>query len=274
MGAKTNITYRIDPDSPVSVRSHPYGSLADFYRDHPEIGIAADFYPGVTDIHKFGHAGSVPATLATLWNENNIYVYRTTATVMQVSSSDTDDTNGGAGAWTVMIEGLDGNYNPLMEVVTLNGQTQVATVGLFLRVFRMRALTGGASLWNEGIIYCGTGAPSSGKPAVVHGLIEQFEGQSLMAFYTIPKGHTGYVSQTFITSAIAKAVNGGLYARIPGELFQVKEHLSVVEGEAALVHTVSDKYVEKTDLEMRAKAAGAGGDVSGQFEVILVKNAA
>ena len=230
------MSVRINPEFPVSTRAHARPTIADFYRDHPEVGVAAGVYSDVSDVHKFGHAGSVPATLVTLWNENIIYVYRSTATIMQVSSSDTDDTNGGSGAWTTLIEGLDGAFNPLAEIVTMNGQTQVPTVNQFLRVFRMKALTGGASLWNEGIIYCGTGAPATGKPAVVHGLIEQFEGQSLMAMYTIPAGFAGYVSQTYITSAIAKPVNGGLYARKPGELFQVKEHLSTVEGIAPLVH--------------------------------------
>ena len=242
-----------------------------FYNTKPDVGAAAGYFKGVSDVHKFGHNGAVGASLETLWNEGGIYVYPSVALTMQISSSDLNDDDGDAGARTVEIEGLDADYNSLIETVTMNGQTQVPTSGKFLRVFRMKVLTAGASLWNEGIVYAGTGGPTTGKPDVVYGLIEQFENQSLMAIYTIAAGFRGFLEQTFITSAIAKAVNGGVYAREEGGVFQVKEHLSVVEGEAALVHTIADFYDEKTDLEMRAKAGGGGGDVSGQFELVLVK---
>ena len=263
---------KIDPTSQILTTARHRPTRADFFREHHEIGVAAGYYPGVFDVHKFGHNGAVGSTLETLWNESTLYVYRSTPTIMQVSSADADDTSAGAGAQTVLIEGTDGAFIDQMEIVSMNGQTQVPTVGLYLRVFRMKVLTAGASLWNEGIIYCGTGSPTAGKPAVVHGLIEQFENQSLMALFTIPAGFVGYVTQTLLTSAISKAVNGGLYAREPGGVFQVKEHLSVVAGEAVVTHTVADKYPGKTDLEMRAKAGAGGGDVSGQFELICVKD--
>lgn len=242
-----------------------------FYVTEPDVGVAAGYFDGISDIHKFGHNGAVGATLETLWNEGGIYVYRSTAIAMKVSSDDVDDDDGDTGARTVEIEGLDADWNIIKETVTMNGQTAVNTTKLFLRVYRMKVLTAGASLWNEGIVYAGTGDITTGKPAVVHGLIEQFQNQSLMAVYPIPAGFRGFITQTFISSAVAKAVNGGLFAREEGGLFQVKEHLSTVDGIAPLMHTIADFYDEKTDLEMRARAAGGGGDVSGQFELILVE---
>lgn len=242
-----------------------------FYTVEPDVGVAAGFYDGVSDIHKFGHNSAVGTALETLWDNGGIYVYRATAIVMKISSSDIDDDDGDTGARTVEIEGLDADYNVIKETVTMNGRTEVNTTNLYLRVYRMKVLTAGSSLWNEGIIYAGTGTVTTGKPAVVHGLIEQFQSQSLMAVYTIPKGFRGFVTQTLFTSAVAKAVNGGLYAREEGGVFQSKEHLSLVENEVVMNHTIADMYPEKTDLEMRASTSAGGGDVSAQFEVILVE---
>lgn len=75
------------------------------------------------------------------------------ATALQVSSSSANDTSAGTGARTVEIIGMGANYVPLTEIVVLNGQTQVATAGLFLKVFEANVLTVGALGSNDGDIY-------------------------------------------------------------------------------------------------------------------------
>jgi len=234
-------------------------------------GISVGFFDKVREIHKFGRNGDVGATLETLWNEGGIYAYPASAITMQVSSSDVNDDAGDAGALTVEIQGLDGDYAEQTETVTLNGQSQVATSNTYLRVFRMRVVTAGASGWNEGTIYCGTGGPTAGKPDVVYGLIEPFQNQTLMALYTVPAGYRGVILQTIMTSAVAKAVEGGIYIRPLGGVFNIKEYVSLISGAVILPHTAAELVDEKSDLEMRALAAGAGGNVSGQFEIILME---
>ena len=188
---------------------------------------------------------------------------------MQVSSSDVDDDDGDTGARSVEIEGLDGDYNEISEIVTMNGQSQVATANTYLRVHRMKVLTAGSSGQNEGIIYIGTGSPTNGKPSTVYGLIEANENQTLMAMYTVPAGHRAYVLQGRFTSNISKAVTVKICAREEGSVFQVKIYRSFINGQIGLTHRTSEFYPPKTDIEARAKTAAGGGDISADFELAL-----
>lgn len=271
MGSRTDLTYRIDPDSPVRTQAALMGTLQDFYRDNPSVGIAAGYYDRVSGIHKFGHNGDVGATWETLWDNSGIYVYPTTALSMLASSDNVNDTSAGSGAQTVQFEGLDGKRRPLTAIVSMNGRTQVALPPQFFRVFRARVLTSGASGWNEGIIYIGTGAPTTGKPAVVYGLIEPFAGQSLMSIYTIPMDSEGYTLQTLMLSSVAKATQAGIFVREIGGTFQIKEFVPVYSGEAIQQDRVSEIIPPGADVEMRARASAGGGDVGGQFEIALIK---
>lgn len=272
MGVNLTNLLRIDPDSPVRIRSDKRGTIEDLYRDVPAIGLGAGYYPGVSEVHKFGRNTDVGTALETVWNEGGLLTYLTTATVLQISSDDADDTSAGAGAQTVEIQGLDENWVMINELVILNGQTQVPTVSKFIRVFRMRVMSAGASTWNEGIIYAGTGAPSSGKPAVVLCLIEDFMAQSMVAFNTIPVGHIGYIVHTNFTSSVTKDVFIGLFVREFGGVLQLKEPYTLTDNAGGIPHISADEYPEKTDFEVRAQVGVAGGSVTGQYELILVKN--
>jgi len=249
----------------MSVRTREY------YLSEPIVGLGAGFFDSIAHQNKFGHNGDVGATVETIWGEGGIYVYPAAATIMQVSSSDVDDTAAGSGAQTINILGMDSNYVEQTEDIILNGQSQVATVNSYLRVYRMKVLTAGASLWNEGIIYIGTGAPTAGKPSTVYGLIEPFKNQTLMALYTIPDKFRGYVVQTLFTSSVAKQVEAELYVRPEGGVFNIAEYTSLISGDVRMPHKVASICEPHTDIEARASAGGAGGDVSCQFEVVLVR---
>jgi len=134
--------------------------------------------------HKFleGHSTNVSTTEVTLWPENTIVAFPTSAATMSVTSPDSDDAAAGTGARTVLIEGLDANYVEVLETVTLGDTTTTA----FLRVNKMSVVTAGSSRANEGIVYIGTGSVTSGKPAVVVNLIEADGGHSRSCFFTTP----------------------------------------------------------------------------------------
>ena len=83
-------------------------------------------------IFKFGFNPDINGTEETIWDAGGIYAYPSAATVMKVSSSSTNDTAVGTGARTILVQGLDGDYNEVQEIVTLNGQTAVILPPLFL----------------------------------------------------------------------------------------------------------------------------------------------
>ena len=86
-----------------------------------------DTRQGYKVIHKFGHNLDINSSYETLWSVGGNYSYLSSATTLKISSADANDDDGDTGARTVLVQGLDTNYNEIEETVTLNGQTAVNT---------------------------------------------------------------------------------------------------------------------------------------------------
>jgi len=232
-------------------------------------------------IYKFGNNPEVADSVETVWAQGGLYSYLSAATVLKVSSSSTDDTSAGTGARTVQLFGLDGDYNEISEVVTLNGQTAVNTTQSYLRINRMIVRSAGSGGANAGIIYAGTGTVTTGVPANIYATVNgDGTNQTLMAIWTVPAGYTGYLMQydvsngtTSNTPAVCKLL---LVARPYGEVFQSKDVKSLTTGmhiENSLV--VPIQFSEKTDIEVRAVSSSASVtfDISASLEIIYIKDA-
>ena len=232
-------------------------------------------------LFKFGNNPSVGNTLETIWAEGGLYSYLTAATVLKVSSSSTDDTSAGTGARTVQLYGLDGDYNEINELVTLNGQTAVNTTQSFLRINRMVVRSAGSGGANAGVIYAGTGTVTTGVPANVYASVNGVTGanQSLMALWTVPAGYTAYLLQYDIsngtssqTPAVCKLI---LAVRPYGEVFQSKDVKSLTTGmHVEETFAIPQKFTEKSDIEVRAisSSASVSFDISAAFEIVYIKN--
>ena len=240
-------------------------------------GHVAWHYP----LFKFGNNPVVGDSLETIWSEGGLYSYLTAATVLKVSSSSTDDTSAGTGARTVQLYGLDGDYNEINEVVTLNGQTAVNTTQSFLRIYRLVVRSAGTGEQNAGIIYAGTGTVTSGVPANVYASINGITGsnQSLMALWTVPAGYTAYILQydvsngtTSNTPAVCKLI---LSIRPFGEVFQSKDVKSLTTGmHVEETFSLPQKVTEKSDIEVRAISSSnsVSFDISAAFEIVYIQN--
>ena len=100
------------------------------------IGIAASTYTGYSYINKFGYRTNTGGNS----NYHSVtsqgaYTFPTTASTAAVTSSDTGEDNGG----TVLVTGLDANYNEVEETITI-GQTGSVS---FFRINRARMVTAG-----------------------------------------------------------------------------------------------------------------------------------
>ncbi len=246
-----------------------------------ELQVSRGQIPGHYDLFKFGNNATVGDSLETIWAEGGLYSYLTAATVLKVSSSSTDDTSAGTGARTVQLYGLDGDYNEINELVTLNGQTAVNTTQLFLRINRMIVRSAGSGGANAGVIYAGTGTVTTGVPANVYASVNGVTGanQSLMALWTVPAGYTAYMLQydvsngtTSNTPAVCKLI---LAVRPYGEVFQSKDVKSLTTGmHVEETFAIPQKFTEKSDIEVRAISSSAAVtfDISAAFEIVYIKN--
>lgn len=233
------------------------------------LAVSMGMVPGFSHVHKFGLNEDVSATFETIWSGSSVYAYLSAATALNISSGDTDDTAAGSGAQQIKIEGLDKNYHEIEEEVILNGQTAVATLKTYLRIHRMTVIRGDA---NQGIIYAGTGGPSSGVPTTAYGQIPVGYGQSVQAIYTIPSGKSGYLFEMAASSGVSKNAIVRLMVRPQNGVFQTKDVVHLTDGETISHWAIPLKIPQKCDVEAQASAVGASGFIDVEYAMMLVDN--
>ena len=228
-------------------------------------------------LFQFGTNLAVGTSFSTLWpGGGTLYTYPTSATVLKISSASASDTAAGTGARTVIVYGLDANYNEISEIVTLDGQTAVNTVNSYLRFHEMMVLTAGSGGTAAGILYAGVGVVTSGVPATIYGYVPVGYNVSEQAFWTVPAGYTAYITSCTWTSANTTAniaVTGSLNIRPLGGVFLVQSTCKMLAGNSFDRHFDTALQIpEKTDIEMRAASSTAGSSVTGEFHIIYIQN--
>lgn len=235
---------------------------------------------GGKEICLIGRSTAVPTSLIDLFEYNQVQgaraAFAAAPLALDCSSSNVADAAAGTGARTIRVVGLDGDYKPLYEDITMNGQTKVTGVKLFKRVFGARVLTAGTGLVNAGdihIVPAGTGGTYNvGVPGTLTSAqvkILAGYGQASSGMLTVPAGMTfratsvilsarGQLNTVFIASQ--EDGDGVLRHELPVELAPPMNPTQLfLDGLAGFV------YPEKTDIRLRAIGATAGALVSVQL---------
>ena len=223
------------------------------------IPIAAGDVSGYSHINKFGYSNNI-ASLSTIWDGSNIYTYSSSAGVVTISGTSGDD-----GA-VIEIQGLDTNYNIVVQDVTLDGSGNGTASTNLIRIFRARVKTPAAGeTTNAGLL-------NINIAGAVRAKILAGNGQTLMAVYTVPAGKTAYLSN--LSLSVDKNVDV-IYKVMVREIddggFQIKGQFGTFGTPLDHNYPVPLKFTEKTDIEVRADAGNTcgGGAV---FDLILVDN--
>lgn len=219
----------------------------------PLITVATGADDSLSVVHKFGFVDlNNNQTPSTLWSGTGLYTYLTSAQRLTVVSTDGDDTA------SVTIIGLDGNYEPLTEIVSINGATAVITTNSFLRVFRMQYTNG-----NEGDITASYNGDNIAK-------IDAGESQTLMALYTVPKGRTAYLMGYDLSVNKSKDAQVKMYIREHGGNFRVKGVAEVYENQYIYSPKIPMVINEKSDIEFRVTDVENNNTrVSCNFELLV-----
>lgn len=223
----------------------------------------------------FGYNPDVDTSEETVWPNGGTINLPAAALAMKVSSENANDTAAGTGARTVLIEGLDANYNYVSETVTLNGQTAVTTTTLFLRINHMTVMTAGSGNTNAGNINIGTGVVTSGTPATMYNLIYVGLNSTTTGAYTIPAGYTAYMYQGLFSAGQASgttAVTGRLLGTGTNNISYTEAVVTLNNGAADYRFEIPLAIPEKTTLEARAIGAAANNACSSMFILCLIKN--
>jgi hypothetical protein len=220
-------------------------------------------------IYKFGRAPLASSSGVDLWDGNSIYTWLEDGVGQEVVMASTDKSDGstGDGAKTVQVFGLDSDGTEQNEIVTLDGDTDVALTNTYWRLNRMKVIDCGtdASRTNLGDI------TATSTDSTVMAIIKAGFGQTLMAIYTIPAGKVGYpLSYEVAMGASNKTSEIRLYMRESTGAWQVKHTDEIVEGDNEYHFFYFDQIPPLCDMRIWAKMAdGQTNKVSGQFTLFM-----
>jgi hypothetical protein len=235
---------------------------------------------GYSFIEKFGENPQVDTatTPEDVWDEGGEYTFSTTAAIDSLSSDDIGDTD-----IDITVVGLDTDWNEVTQTIptdAVDGRTRVALTTNLLRFFRAFNANGVELLGNV-YVYENT-ALTLGKPTDVtkiRGKIQIGHGQTLMAIYSIPAGHTGYFLKGYVgltTGVTSRSAALTWNARLLGGVFRTQSAIGLSSGGSSTwqyEYPVPVSVPEKSDIKISCTDVGANSTaVSGGFTILLVEN--
>jgi len=204
-----------------------------------------------------GNTNIVTGEFRTPWEEASNYTFPSSALTMNVVSSAVGDT-----AVTILIIGLNADYEIIQETLTLNGTTTVTTTNQYYRINDVITTVGNAL----GDVTVSNGVTTYAK-------ILAGTGRNQAAIYTVPKGHCFYLERI---DAFCTDANGGKAARFrnfvqnsAGRDLRVAD--TTFFENMNIVRRLPFKYDEKTDIALQLRSLS--GSVFGSIfaEGLLVE---
>ena len=214
-----------------------------------------------TSLFKYGYNPLIINVNETIWDAGGLYSYPSSAVAMTATSASGATDSGVTG----VIIGLDSDYNEVSEAFTLNGSGTYTTTQTFLRVYRAY-ITGATSPVGNIVIANG---------GTTYAQITAGENQTLMAVYTVPAGHTMFVTQgvaTHGTDTSGAYMTVRFMVRNQGEVFRTATKVDIINSEILFPFNIPLKIPEKSDVEVRAICSkNQNNAVGATFEAILVR---
>jgi hypothetical protein len=216
---------------------------------------------GYSLVHVTGYNPDIDlATDETVWSAGGLYPWSlwNSARVVTVVSTSASDTG------SVVVSGLDANYNPVVEDINFNGTTSGTGSVQFKRV--------------NSAVYKDSGANNVGTITLTAngstvGVIEANIGQTLNGIYTVPAGHTAYMLTGDFSVHKAKDAQIRFFVRPFGESFRVVHIGEAFQNTYRYDFVVPVKLAEKTDLDIQATLVESNNTpVATNFSMILVEN--
>jgi len=225
---------------------------------HALLEIASERMPEVVPVNIFGFSRTVGTTFQTIWNDGGQYVHPSAAVQMSCVSTSASDT------MTIVISGLNADYETIAEIVQLNGTTPVTTTNSFYRINNATILSGS----NVGDITVSEGG-------TVYANIEATLGTTQACVYTVPANHSLYIFRISLTSG---TVNSNKYItyrnRVDSSTGRV---LRVAEATFQLNMQTFDRQIPfriapKSDFQFEAKSSSGTNELSIFVEALLMKD--
>ena len=236
-------------------------------------------------VNKYGRnididTGSTPELV---WPPGGTYEFLTTASRVRVQSTSAQDTYGtGTGGHSVVLEGLDRDFNQISETINLTGTAANTSSFEYLRINRAYVNLAGSTEVNQGRLDFLDG--ETGAVTMAH--IDAGKSQTEQCQYTIPAGYRGYLldfSGSILKSGSNRNATLELVFREPGskgdETF-VKKSKQQLAIESSGSTSFSKFYAlpltipEKTDVYVQCINVSANNtEIFANLGIIIQKDA-
>lgn len=233
---------------------------------------------GVETWNKFGYNDDIdtgaPEIIAA-WG--GAFQYLTAGETIDIVSTDAADTLAGTGAQRIIIWGVDQDWNPVTEVVEMNGVTPVTTTSQWIGINRISIFKAGTGLMNAGDI--SVKATTSGYDMA---LMPIGEGTSQQMIFYVPVGHQ-FLAEWLYFNTIKISGGGGqpevtfkgwVYSDVATAEFEVFRAALDVADNNNLDITPPTPFVigEKSILWFEAETDTDNTAVRGRFSGELFRN--
>jgi hypothetical protein len=216
---------------------------------------------GYSLVHVTGYNSDIDAaTDETIWAAGGLYpwsVWDSLRVVTIVSTSTADQ-------GSVVVSGLDSNFNPITEEINCAGTTPSTGAVQFKRVNSAVYKNGSAN--NAGAITL----TANGNTV---GLITIGIGQTLNGIYTVPAGHTAYILAGDFSVQKGEDAQVRFFIRPFGQSFRIVHISECFESTYRYDFHAPIPMLEKTDLDVQAALVETNNTrATTNFSMILVDN--
>jgi len=223
--------------------------------------IAQGQFDGYSVVNVTGYNADVDsAGDETVWAAGGLYPWSVfdSVRVLTVVSTSASDTG------SVVVSGLDADFNPITEEIDCAGLTPTTGSVQFKRINSAFYKNGGSN--NAGDVTI----TANGNTV---GLIQVGIGQTLTGIYTVPAGYTAYILSGNFSAQKGKDAQVRFYVRLFGQNFRTVHIGEVFENIYHYDFHAPVAMPEKSDLDVQGFLVEANNTrVTTNFSMILVRN--
>jgi len=240
--------------------THDIRSISQVGTSEPfELQVARGQIPGHSVVNLFGTNPAVGTTFRTPWENNTDLPFLSAAQQLSLVSTSASDTG-----VSILVRGVDGSYQPITEVVPLNGTTPVQTAQAFFRINDLITVFGNA-----------VGDVSASYDGTVYAKILAGYGRNQAAVYTVPAGHSFYLGRIDAFTATANNDNKIMTFRnrvtfADGQIFNVAQTSFLQRMDIARV--LPFRVTGKSTLEFQVKMSSQTADIGVFSEGVLIQD--
>ena len=221
----------------------------------PNFGVLVSLglVPDVTLQRKYGLNPDIDSgTDEDVWYGGGDYPWPAAAAATTVVSDNAADDAAGTGCLTVLVTGLNSDFETVAQVATMDGVTPVALATNLIRIESAKCTSSGTAQSNVGTIDIKHGA-------TIIGVMPPDEGTTLQCIYTVPAGHTWLIDT--LTSGMMKKGSGTIVTHFEIKPFATQTWVSILQqgldgAGSSTVNTVANggrffPVPAKTDVRVR-----------------------